>query len=72
MKVVTLFSAGGADNADLPGDSSYRSVTPMALTVKSDGEQVSLTPWAPDYRSYNDPARNAFFRVPPEIQHRAE
>ena len=71
--LITLFSAGGSDNDDLPHDSSYRTVTPMALTIKraASGE-TTFTPWAPDYKSYNDPARNAFFKVPPEIEHRAD
>lgn len=72
-RLYTLFSAGGRDNDDLPADSSYRSVTPMALTIQlaPDGA-VKVTPWAPDYRAYNDPERNAFFQAPPEIAHRAD
>ena len=31
--LITLFSSGGVDNEDLPEDSSYRSVVPMALTL---------------------------------------
>jgi hypothetical protein len=71
--LITLFSSGGRDNDDLPKDSSYRSVTPMALTIKraANGE-TTFTPWAPDYKAYNDPAKNAFFRVPPEIDFRAD
>jgi hypothetical protein len=69
-RLVTLFSAGGRDNGDLPADSSYRDVTPMALTIQHEaGESATTTisPWAPDWASYNDPERNAFFKVPPEI-----
>jgi hypothetical protein len=69
-KLLTLFSSGGKDNADLPKDSSYRDVTPMALTIKFGPEGSTITPWAPDWPSYNDPERNAFFAVPPEIEHR--
>jgi hypothetical protein len=70
--LITLFSSGGQDNDDLPLDSSYRSVTPMALTIlrATDGA-TTLRPWAPDYRTYNDPARNGFFKVAPEIPMRA-
>jgi hypothetical protein len=68
VKVFTLFSAGGNDNDDLPSDSSYRSVTPMALTIKWDANGMDVTPWAPDYRTYNDPSRNAFFKAPPELE----
>jgi hypothetical protein len=71
--LITLFSSGGRDNDDLPKDSSYRSVTPMALTIaRSATGETTFTPWAPDYKAYNDPAKNAFFRVPPEIDFRAE
>jgi hypothetical protein len=70
-RVLTLFSAGGQDNADLPATSTYREVSPMALTVNHVGTESKVTPWAPDWKSYNDPARNAFFAVPPEIEMRA-
>lgn len=68
--LVTLFSAGGAANTDLPTDSSYRSVTPMALTLRFEDGKTEVIPWAIDYRAFNDPARNAFFRSKPEIAHR--
>jgi hypothetical protein len=71
FKLFTLFSAGGQDNADLPSDSSYRGVTPMALTITLGPNGTSVVPWAPDYKTYNDPARNAFFKMPPEIEFRA-
>ena len=58
-------------NGDLPSESTYRSVTPMALTIEHDGKESRITPWAPDFSSYNDPERNAFFKLPPEIEHRA-
>jgi hypothetical protein len=71
-RLVTVFSAGGRDNGDLPADSSYREVTPMALTIHhGEGGATTITPWAPDWASYNDPERNAFFKVPPEIPLRA-
>lgn len=70
-RLITLFSAGGRDNGDLPRESTYRGVTPMALTITSDRGITKITPWAPDWASYNDPERNAFFKVPPEIVHRA-
>jgi hypothetical protein len=70
-RLVTVFSAGGKDNADLPETSTYREVTPMALTITHDGETARIVPWSPDWKSYNDPERNAFFKVAPEIEHRA-
>ncbi|WP_394837182.1 serine/threonine protein phosphatase [Pendulispora rubella] len=72
-QLFTLFSAGGRDNNDLPVDSSYRTVTPMALTLQLHPDGTStITPWAPDYRAYNDPQRNAFFQKAPEIAHRRD
>lgn len=70
-KLVTLFSSGGSSNGDLPSQSSYRSVDPKALTIHFSADAVELVPWEPDYQAYNDPQRNAFFRVPPEIEHRS-
>ena len=43
----------------------------MALTILHDGVDAKITPWEPDFTSYNDPERNAFFKIPPEIEHRA-
>ncbi len=69
--LLNVFSAGGATNDDLPPDSTYREVTPMALTLRVRGEDVRVTPWAIDYGRYNDPNRNNFFASPPEIEHRS-
>jgi hypothetical protein len=66
--LLNLFSAGGKTNDDLPPDSSYRSVTPMALTMRHEAGITKVTPWLLDYARYNDPERNAFFRLPPEIE----
>ncbi|MEM9067977.1 MAG: metallophosphoesterase family protein [Myxococcota bacterium] len=71
VKLITLFSAGGKDNQDLPETSSYRSVTPKALTIRYEDGGVTLTPWDIDYSSFNDPKRNAFFQAPPEIELKA-
>ncbi|HEY8427015.1 MAG TPA: metallophosphoesterase family protein [Sandaracinaceae bacterium] len=71
--LISLFSAGGAENGDLPPQSSYRAVTPMALTMtRSASGETTITPFEIDWRSYNDPDRNAFFRTPMEIAHRVE
>ncbi len=69
--LISLFSAGGADNNDLPEDSSYRSVTPMAATIQLEGGTATVTPWLIDYQRFNDPRRNRFFASPPEIAHKA-
>jgi hypothetical protein len=66
--LCTLFSSGGKDNDDLPSNSSYRQVTPMALSLSQRDGESRLTPWLIDYESYNDPERNAFFKQPPELR----
>ncbi len=68
--LISLFSAGGADNADLPEDSSYRSVTPMAATIRLENGTAQVTPWLIDYQRFNDPKRNRFFASKPEIEHK--
>ena len=68
--LITLFSAGGADNNDLPEESSYRSVTPMAATIRLEQGNAQITPWLIDYERFNDPKRNRFFATPPEIEHK--
>ncbi len=68
--LISLFSAGGADNNDLPQDSSYRSVTPMAATIHLEGGTAQVTPWLIDYQRFNDPKRNRFFASEPEIAHK--
>jgi hypothetical protein len=68
--LITLFSAGGADNDDLPEESSYRSVTPMAATIRLEQGNAHITPWLIDYERFNDPKRNRFFATPPEIEHK--
>ncbi|HUJ63157.1 MAG TPA: metallophosphoesterase family protein [Kofleriaceae bacterium] len=68
--LLSLFSAGGADNFDLPPESSYRSVTPMAATVRLENGTAQVTPWLIDYKRFNDPRRNRFFASPPEIEHK--
>jgi hypothetical protein len=66
-----VFSSGGATNDDLPADSSYRSVTPMAATLRFKDGKGEVTPFAIDYESFNDPARNKFYQSAPEIAHSA-
>jgi hypothetical protein len=70
MHLLNLFSAGGADNGDLPEDSSYRAVTPMALTITIDGDENHVVPWPIDYQSFNHPDHNRFFATKPEIEHK--
>lgn len=67
LRLFTLFSAGGSDNDDLPPDSNYREVRPMALTITTRDGVVEATPWAIDYKRYQDPTLNHFFESALEI-----
>ena len=62
-RLVTVFSAGGADNADLPPGSPYRQVDPMALAVSHGGGETRLTPLVIPWAAYNDPAVNGLLRA---------
>ncbi len=61
-RLLNLFSAGGKTNDDLPADSNYREVTPMALTIKHSAGVTQIKPFVIDYERFNDPDVNAFFR----------
>lgn len=71
ISLFTVFSSGGATNDDLPADSSYRSVEPMAATLRFKDGKSEVTPFVIDYESFNDPARNKFYQSAPEIAHSA-
>jgi hypothetical protein len=60
-RLLSLFSAGGATNADLPATSNYREVTPMALTIKWKDGMSEVTPFPIEYERFNDPRYNRFF-----------
>lgn len=65
---LTLFSAGGAENRDLPPTSAYRRVTPKALTIGSAGgldDPITIDAWPIDWAPYNSPALNGFYREAP-------
>ncbi len=62
-RLLTVFSAGGVANDDLPEDSNYRDVRPMAVSITRTAGETRVTPWPIDYRAYQGPDRNAFFRV---------
>jgi hypothetical protein len=68
VRLFTVFSAGGVANEDIPADSNYRDVRPMALTILKSKGEVTATPWQIDYRRYQDPDLNAFFARQPEIE----
>jgi hypothetical protein len=71
VRLFTVFSAGGVANEDIPEDSNYRDVRPMALTIRSVDGVVEATPWQIDYRKYQNPDLNAFFKADPEIEMKA-
>ncbi len=60
-RLLSLFSAGGKTNADLPPTSNYRDVTPMALTIRHRDGVSQITPFVIEYERYNDPRYNRFF-----------
>jgi hypothetical protein len=68
--LLNLFSAGGHDNRDLPEGASYRSVTPMALTIHHGAGAPVAQPWAIDYRPFNHPPHNGLHRVAPLLEFR--
>jgi hypothetical protein len=60
--LYTLFSSGGASNADLPPTSNYREVRPVALTIHAHGGALELCPFAIDWERYNREDLNLFLR----------
>jgi hypothetical protein len=67
LLLLNLFSSGGSGNADLPPASSYRRVTPMALTITSRQGSADAYPWPIDWAFFNAPARNGFLRGLPAL-----
>ena len=72
LMLLTLFSAGGENNDDLPEDSGYRNVTPRALTMSFANGEWSVEPWLINYEAYNTPEHNRFFEQEPPLEHRAD
>jgi len=62
VSLFTVFSSGGAENNDLPVDSSYRSVTPMAAVLRYKDGKGEVSPFLIDYKSFNEGSRNAFYQ----------
>ena len=61
--LLSLFSAGGATNEDLPPGSNYREVEPMALRIRHKNGVSRMTPFPIAYERYNDPEHNGFQRL---------
>jgi hypothetical protein len=68
--LMTVFSAGGWDNADLPAESSYRTVTPMALTLQYGHGTPTATPWPIHYAPFNYAPHNGLYRPQPVLEFR--
>ncbi|MBA3454203.1 MAG: serine/threonine protein phosphatase [Deltaproteobacteria bacterium] len=68
--LLTVFSAGGSVNADLPPESSYRAVTPMALTLQYGNGTPTATPWMIDYAPFNFAPHNGLYRAQPVLEFR--
>ena len=68
--LLNLFSAGGHDNTDLPEGASYRSVTPMALTIQHGRGPLTATPWPIDYQPFNYETHNGLHRRAPVLEFR--
>ncbi|HWO27147.1 MAG TPA: metallophosphoesterase family protein [Kofleriaceae bacterium] len=68
--LLTLFSAGGHDNEDLPPTSSYRAVTPMALTLQYGQGTPTATPWGIAYKMFNYEPHNGLYRPQPLLDFR--
>jgi len=67
VQLITLFSAGGEDNDDLPENSNYRRVRPMAMTIRHEGGldgTTEIDAWPIDYEPYNEAQFNAFYADP--------
>jgi len=69
--LINLFSAGGKTNDDLPADSNYRNVRPMAAVLHHVDGETKVHPFEIDYAKYQDPATNKFFAAEPEIEHKS-
>ncbi|HEY4182286.1 MAG TPA: metallophosphoesterase family protein [Kofleriaceae bacterium] len=62
LRLHTLFSAGGHDNPDLPTDSRYRNVKPMALSLYAGSGAPRAVPWAVQYQPFTQAPNNGFYR----------
>jgi Calcineurin-like phosphoesterase len=70
-QLLSVFSAGGHDNRDLPVDAAYRRVTPMALTIQhGPGGTPHATPWPIQYGPFNHDAHNGLHRHQPLLEFR--
>jgi hypothetical protein len=62
LKLLTVFSSGGASNDDLPPTSNYREVTPMALRIQHKDGKSRIAPFPIAYERYGNPEVNGFLR----------
>ena len=68
--MLNLFSAGGSENRDLPVDSSYRSIRPMAMTMAygPGGGPPTVTPWPLQYQPFCYEPHNGLYRELPLLE----
>ena len=68
--MLNLFSAGGSENRDLPVDSSYRAIRPMALTMAygAGGGPPTVTPWPLQYQPFCYEPHNGLYRELPLLE----
>jgi hypothetical protein len=64
LRLLTVFSAGGTKNRDLPDRCDYRLVTPKALTITWEEGEYTVIPWEIDYKTWSHPRRNSFLIQP--------
>jgi hypothetical protein len=67
VAILTLCSAGGPDNRDLPAVCDLRLVRPMAMTILLEGGldgAADVAVWPIDYGPYNAPEHNGFYDEP--------
>jgi len=63
QRLYTLFSCGGQNNTDLPTESRYRNVMPMALTIHAEpGGSSTAVPWPITYEPFTTAKHNGLYR----------
>ncbi len=67
-RLLSVFSAGGATNDDLPPSSNYREVTPMALTIRYQDGFEHAHPVRPRLRALQRPRAQRVLPGPPRAR----
>ncbi|MSP24684.1 MAG: serine/threonine protein phosphatase [Myxococcales bacterium] len=69
-RLITLFSSGGATNADLPAKSNYREVRPKAMRLTHEHGVTTVAPFPIDYAAFQAADTNGFFETAPPTTRR--